>query len=123
NRRSMLEFRRGTANDQLSQDESAYRQSELFRVASYDRVIGNLQLRAQNFDPRGSTALRYADLINQARGARAQALNAYQQGQFKDTLEGYKATTERLRELETQRHNMAEEGFKAAKLGAGTGGG
>lgn len=124
NRRAGLSFRRELAGDQEAQDLQAFHESEVFRQASYNRVVGDLQAQMQNFDPHGTAALRYAQAINGVRQMQAQSASAYQQQVFKQTNEAYKSTTDRMKVLEEQRKNMADEALKAAKAGgAGAGAG
>lgn len=69
--------------DQIARAGDANKASEAVRLAVYDGAIKKLETDVQNFDPRGTTALRTMDDINALKQRRADVLAKYLQGEQK----------------------------------------
>lgn len=100
---------RGAAGEQFGQAGDMYRAQEGVRLAVYDSSIKHLESEANNFDPRGATALRMMDNINQLKAQRAEHLAKYQTEQQKRIEAALKEQREVTQLAETQRHNIAGE--------------
>jgi hypothetical protein len=99
----------GAIGDQVARAGDMNRAAEAVRLATYDSAIKTLESEVQNFDPRGSTALRIMDNINQIRAQRAATLAKFRNDELKRAEELLKQQRELLQLQETQRHNMAGE--------------
>ena len=95
--------------DQVARANDVYRAAEAVRLAVYDGAIKTLEAEVQNFDPRGTTALRVMDDINAAKARRAELLQKYTIEQQKRIEEALKLQRENAQLLETNRHNVAGE--------------
>jgi hypothetical protein len=95
--------------DQVSRAGDAYKASETVRLAFYDGAIKHLETEVQNYDPRGTTALRVMDDLNQIKAKRAELLGKYRDQELKRTENLLKEQRELLKDAEAQRHNIAGE--------------
>jgi hypothetical protein len=86
------------------------RQSETVRLAVYDGAIKQLETEVQNYDPRGTTALRVMDDLNQIKAKRAELLGKYRDRGTQALGEPAEGTARAPRRTaEAQRHNIAGE--------------
>jgi hypothetical protein len=79
--------RRGaSARERLAMSGDDFREETRLRLTAYDRVLGQIATDAQNFDPRGTQAIRYGQAYQDLAAKRAQlALDAQ-----KRTADDYK---------------------------------
>lgn len=104
---------------QLQRSGDLYRAQETYRIATYDRALSELQAKAQDYDPQGTTGLRIAGAIQQIGAQRAQSIAAFNQQQTKNRLDAMKAQgTYDLNEA-----NAAKAQAETAKLRGEIGGG
>jgi hypothetical protein len=73
--------RRGIGED-LATAGDMFQTQETMRLGMWDHFIRNLETEVQNYDPRGTTAIRTMDAIGQARTQRAQALDKFEKDDF-----------------------------------------
>jgi hypothetical protein len=99
NKRQALSEERGSIETQYGHDMDAARSAEVHRQAMYEAAIRGLEVEAQNFDPRGTTAVRIADGIRGLRAQAAQAQQAFEKEQFKNSLELSKFALEQDKHL------------------------
>ncbi len=114
-----VETRKGEVADEFRRNGDAYQAAETVRIAGYQTAIDQLQAEQQKFQPGGTQSLKIGATIAGMQAARAQAQAALDEKNHKEAREDYKATTDRMREIEANRHNLAGEAEKAAKAGAG----
>jgi hypothetical protein len=89
-----VNVKRNVIQEQLARSGDLYKAQEIYRVSQYDRATAALQTQMQDYDPRGTTAIRIAGSIQQIGAARQQALQAFNQQQLKNHLDVWKAQTE-----------------------------
>jgi hypothetical protein len=124
NKRQVLNDERGDIQNQYARDMDASHAAEVHRQAMYESAIRGLEVEAQQFDPRGTTALRIADGIQGLRSQAAQAQAAYEKESFKNSLELSKFALEQDKHLLEVAKAQPDIALKLAKLraqGAGTG--
>lgn len=119
-----LDQRKGAIADELGRHGDLYRAQETVRISSYDRALQDLQTKAQDYDPNGTTAQRIASTTQQIGGMRQKAVQDAAQQDFKNKLEigksqldAIKADDARRALQETERHNKAGEGLEWSKFG------
>lgn len=123
NQREGIGMRRSAMANEFAQNGDAYHSAEVMRLAAYKHADALLATAAQDYDPAGATALKNAELRAGVAGLARKAKADYDQQTFKNAFEVSKAQQEQQKIDETRRHNMAEEGAKAAKLKGGGGAG
>lgn len=111
--------RRGaSARDRMQMAGDDFREETRLRLTSYDRVLGQIASDAQNFDPRGTQAIRYGQAYQDLAAKRAQvAIDAQ-----KRTADAYKEQLDfagKELDLLTKKAALA----KAQRAGMGGGGG
>ena len=83
--------RRGaSARDRLAMAGDDFREETRLRLTSYDRVLGQIASDAQNFDPRGTQAIRYGQAYQDLAAKRAQTAADAQKriaDQYKEQLD------------------------------------
>lgn len=109
--------------DQIARAGDVSKASEAVRLAVYDGAIKQLETKVQDFDPRGTTALRVMDDINALKQRRADALQKYFDGeqkrledQRKYELDAMKVQQEQQRIAETARNNKAQIGLGYSRI-------
>lgn len=114
--RLQLNARQQTAiGDQLGRAGDLYKAQETVRIATFDSAIKTLESEVQNFDPRGTTALRVMDQVNAMKAKRAELMAKYRNEELK-RAEGLLKEQRELAQLqETQRHNIAGEKTDATR--------
>ncbi len=85
-----VNFKRNLVAEQLQQSGDLYRAQETYRISQYDRAIGELQTKMQDYDPQGTTALRSAQTVQQVQAQRSAALQAFAQQTFKNKIDAAK---------------------------------
>lgn len=130
NRRGILGARQTAVGEMFARTGDTYRAQETARAAAWETTIQQLQAEQMKFDPRGTTSLRIADAITQARGTQQAGIRAYGQQQFKNYLDISKENREGLIAQSTLgknaadiTHTNAETQQILSKLGGGTGSG
>jgi hypothetical protein len=130
NRRGILGARQGAVSEMFARSGDMYRAQETARAAAWETTIQQLQAEQMKFDPRGTTSMRIADTITQARGLQQAGLRAYGQQQFKNYLdlskesrEGQLAQSTIGKNASEVTKNNAESAKLYSKLGGGGGGG
>lgn len=76
NQQQALGTRRSLVGEEYARSGDAFRASEAYRIASYDRELGNIKERAQQLDPRGTQARAYAKLAMGIESAKQNAIIA-----------------------------------------------
>lgn len=109
NRKDMLGKQRSAIAEQMETGKDLYHAQEMVRLATYDQLIKKLEAEAQQFDPRGTTALKRMDLANQAKQKREAWLAKYQADDQKRGQELIELQLKAVREDEAIRHNKASE--------------
>jgi hypothetical protein len=114
--REMLGERRRSLGDQQAQDDADYRKAQVFRKASYERALRQIEVEQQNYDPEGNRA-RVMDNTRRemmskmaadeiaAEQARAKLLEE----QAKVRREEQRLALDRIKSSEDIRHNKASE--------------
>jgi hypothetical protein len=97
---------RSAAGDMIGQAADVHRAQEVVRLATYDASIKKLEADVQNFDPRGSTALRTMDTINALKVQR-QEIAAKKAAEDAKRIEA-----ERKAKLEDDKAKLADAEFK-----------
>lgn len=123
NQREGIGMRRSAMANEFAQNGDAYHSAEVMRLAAYKHADALLAQQAQDYDPAGATALKIAELRGGIAAQQQKIKNANDEATFKNAYEVTKAQQEQQKIDETRRHNMAEEGAKAAKLKGGGGAG
>ena len=111
--------RSGSARDRLAMAGDDFREETRLRLTAYDRVLGQIASDAQNFDPRGTQAIRYGQAYQDLAAKRAQAAFDAQ----KRVADAYKEQLDFAgKELDLQK-KQAElaKAQRAAMGGTGTG--
>jgi len=118
-----LDGRKTAISDELARHGDLYRAQETVRLAAYDRALGDIQTKAQDYDPAGTTAQRMADAHGQISAMRQKTIDTAAEQDFKQKLELGKSRLDALKEdrerdalSETERHNKAGEGLDWSKL-------
>ncbi len=109
--------RRNSIATALQQHGDLFRAQEAYRIGMYEFAMQSVLSEAQKFDPKGSTALRRAQLHQDMAAKAAQARQAYGQQVFKNTMEAGKLELEQRQAAEAARHNKAGEGLEWSKFG------
>lgn len=110
-----VNHQRGALGENVARAGDLYKAEEATRLAAWDGVIGRLESEVQQFDPRGTTALRVMDTINQAKAKRAEHAAKYLATQQKQIENALKEQREIAQLQETQRHNVAGEKTDATR--------
>lgn len=79
-------FKRNLIAEHLQQSGDLYRSQETYRIAQYDRALFELQTKAQDYDPQGTTALKIVQAQQQIAAQRAAALQTFNKQQIEDGL-------------------------------------
>jgi hypothetical protein len=108
NQYQALNFKRNLIAEQYARSGDLYRAQETYRIATYDRAISELQTKMQDYDPQGTTALRGAMAVQQVSAARQQALQAFGQQQFKNTLDAAKVDLDKQKAEQDAQQKQAE---------------
>lgn len=129
--RDELARRSNAVNANLQSATEIAHAGEVNRNAVYEAMVGELQTKAQNFNPHGQTRLEIEGKIRQIRAAQATQNDAYQQQNQKNRIENdksradtYKAFTGGEKDLAEARKSDSETAknlAKAAGMGAGVG--
>ena len=113
--------RRGaSARERLAMAGDDFREETRLRLTAYDRVLGQIASDAQNFDPRGTQAIRYGQAYQDLAAKRAQlALDAQ-----KRTADAYKEQLDFAgKELDLQKKQAELAKAQRAAMGGGSGSG
>lgn len=115
NQQQAIGARRGVIADNYARSGDAFRAAESYRIASYERVIADLQAQQQQFDPRSSRAIEIGRMIQgvaaQSQAAQAAALDRYYKLHTADAeLQG------KLMANESARRKLAGIGVGATKI-------
>jgi hypothetical protein len=112
--------RRGaSARDRLAMAGDDFREETRLRLTSYDRVLGQIASDAQNFDPRGTQAIRYGQAYQDLAAKRAQTAADAQRriaDQYKEQLDFAG------KELDLQKKQAELAKAQRAAMGGGGGG-
>jgi hypothetical protein len=111
---NLKDQRRGIGEN-LSTAQDTFQTQEAQRLGMWDHFIRNLETEVQNYDPRGTTAMRTMDSINQARAMRAQAADKAE----KETFERMKAMIDMESKVAATNKTIAETNkLKGVGVGA-----
>lgn len=110
-----IDARRQGVSDLFAHNAQSFQSAETMRQATYEYAKNGLLAEQANYDPKGSTALRIANTVQQINAAQAKALQDHAQLQFKNALEYHTAVVNpAATQAETKRHNQVEEYNAAA---------
>lgn len=116
-RLNALAARGGSARDRLAMAGDDFREETRLRLTAYDRVLGQITADAQNFDPRGTQAIRYGQAYQDLAAKRAQIAQDAQKraaDQYKEQLD----FASKELDLQKKQADLA----KAQRAGMGGGG-
>ena len=117
-RLNALAARGGTARDRLAMAGDDFREETRLRLTAYDRVLGQITADAQNFDPRGTQAIRYGQAYQDLAAKRAQIAQDAQ----KRAADGYKEQLDLAsKELDLQKKQAELAKAQRAAMGGGSG--
>jgi hypothetical protein len=119
NKRTSLQTRQNAIENQYARDMDSAKGAEIHRQALYEQAIRGLEVEMQKFDPRGTTAVRISDGIRGLRGQQAQAQAAFEQQQFKNSLDLSKHTLEEEKHLLEVAKARPDIALKMKKLQGG----
>lgn len=108
---------RAAVGDDIEHAQAVYRAGETARLATLDGMAKSLEAEVQNFDSRGTTALRVMDTVNQIKAKRAELLAKYQTEEQKRAEAAAKQRLEIAKFQEDQRKNLAGEKLEGWKIG------
>lgn len=112
--------------DQIQRAGDVQKASEAVRLAVYDGAIKQLETQVQQFDPRGTTALRVLDDINALKQRRADAMQKYLLGEQKRIEDQRKYELDAMKAKGQYAKDMADAqktGLESQKLAGQLGGG
>lgn len=112
--------------DQIARAGDVSKASEAVRLAVYDGAIKQLETKVQDFDPRGTNAVRMMDDIVALKQRRADALAQYLQGEQKRLEEERKYELDAMKAQGQYAKDMADAqktGLESQKLAGQLGGG
>lgn len=111
-----LARRGGSARDRLQMAGDDFREETRLRLTAYDRVLGQITADAQNFDPRGTQAIRYGQAYQDLAAKRAQLAQDAQ----KRAADGYKEQLDfASKELDLQKKQAEIAKAQRAAMGGG----
>jgi len=110
-----IDAKRGDIAAELAQHGDIYKAQETYRMAAYQAALGNMQSELQQYDPAGGTAIGIRTNMDQFHAAQQQALQAFGQQQFKNSLEAQKDTRENALAASTIEKNRQETAIAWAK--------
>lgn len=117
-RLNALAARGGTARDRLAMAGDDFREETRLRLTAYDRVLGQITADAQNFDPRGTQAIRYGQAYQDLAAKRAQIAQDAQ----KRAADGYKEQLDLAsKEVDLQKKQAELAKAQRAAMGGGMG--
>lgn len=108
--------KRNALSEELARHGDAYHAQDVLRIAYYNKAIGQLQFEAQNYDPRGTTALRIAQTTQDIQARRAAAIQTASQRNFENELKRQNAIREAALAENTIANNRAQLGLGYARL-------
>jgi hypothetical protein len=117
NRKAMLGARQNAVADQLARGKDLYQAQETVRLAAYDQLVRKLETDVQQYDPRGTRALRMMDTINAIRAKRADMLGKYRKDELDRAEKLLKEQREIARLNEEMRRNRAQEKLESWRIG------
>lgn len=109
NRRQGLDLRRGLIADQTGAANDAYRQVETVRIAAWENVTNQLTAEAQQYDPRGTAALRIGAAIRDVKARQGAAIAKWREDEAKRLIDVAKIQVDIDKQAEVGRHNKAAE--------------
>jgi hypothetical protein len=107
-RRALINDKRQSVQAQAQDAEATFRESAAIRAASWERAIRLIDAEQQNYDPKGTTALRLEVVKREAIGRQQKALIEYEEATAKRMEAQGKTQLEIAKYLETQRKNTAD---------------
>lgn len=117
---SIGEQLRGVAEQQQDVNED-FQTDDAKRVIGYEQLIQGAQQEANKFDPAGTTVSKYNQFIQGARARQAMVKDQLDQRNYKNYLDGLKASGGYDKDEAEAAKSRIEAAEKAAKLGAGPG--
>lgn len=116
NRRSMLEFKRSALGQAYERTGDMFVAAESVRQAAYTHAIGMLDADMQNWDPRGTQAMRRASLRAKMITDQAQSLHKFQIEQHDRDMKDRKQRFDEEKIKADIANQKAELGYKYAAL-------
>lgn len=117
-----VETKQGAIATELARHGDLYKAQETYRIAGYQGAINGLVDEQQKYVVGGTTQLKIASTIDQLHGLQQQAAQNLADHNLNNAINERKSMREDATLAETIRHNMADEGLKAAKGKGGVGG-
>lgn len=121
NKRDVLGLQRSAIGEEYARSGDAYQAAETMRIAALKHADDVLATQQQDFAADGTRGIQIAQLRAGIAGQQQQALQAFSQKQFENSVKLQNAAREQQLASETQRHNRAEESLawtKEAREGA-----
>lgn len=103
-----LGMSRQAAEQSLSDADADAHDAAAYRAGAWQRMANQIDLEQQNFDPAGTTALRFEVAKREAKARGAKALIDYEEAETKRLEAQGKSTREIAQILETHRKNDAD---------------
>lgn len=92
-KRADINQRLGFAQGQFAHNAANFSHDEAFRQAAYEQAAREVEARANNYDPRGTTMLKHAELVA---GIRGQAAASLRKHMLEDREYNVKVSTQNL---------------------------
>lgn len=115
--REGLQQRRGALAEEYARTGDLYQAAEVTRLAALKHADELLATQQQDYAPEGTRGLQIAQMRAGVQAQQAQAMQAYQQKQFDDSIKLQGVAREQQLADETRRHNRATESAEWAKIG------
>lgn len=116
NQREGIGVRRSILAEEMRRHGDAYQAAETLRLAALKHADDLLAIEQQNYDPRGTTALKIAGVRAGIAAQKEQAVAAYKQKAFENDLKYQDAKRQQQLADETVRHNRQQIGLGYAQL-------
>jgi len=116
NQREGLNLRRGALAEEYARHGNVYQAEETARLATLQYADNLLSIHQQDYDPRGTTALKIASLRQGIAAQQQQALQAFKQKTYENELKLQDARRQQQLADETAWHNRAQIGLGYAQL-------
>lgn len=118
--KDMLGREENAISEEMAQGKDLREAQETVRLATYDSLIAKAEADYQNFDPRGTAALKRLDAINQIKAMRASAVDKAMAEEQKRRQQDFENRL-KMAELELKQgeFGLKRQQFAAKQTGAG----
>jgi hypothetical protein len=115
--RYALGIRKGAVAEEFARTGNLAQAADTVRLATYEAAINVLAAEQQNFDPRGTAALKRGQFIQKLQAQRAASAEQMRQQIFKESLDLEKFVLDREQFAEVKRNNRDTSAREWTKLG------